>query len=216
MNLSSESKRNIQNYSSKAVYYSHGDASKAKRLWLVCHGYGQLASRFIKKFTHLDPNDNFVVAPEGLSHFYLEGLSGNVGASWMTKHERALEIENQSAFLEALTSQLLTINRFEQVTLLGFSQGGATISRWAANSTIDFDDIYLWATVFPPDMSIDFLENKLKDKRIKLFYGDKDPFIKDSHLMRNEELIKIIPQMEIIPFEGDHRVIPKVLSANLD
>ena len=30
-----------------ARYYTMGDAGSAQELWLVCHGYGQLAARFL-------------------------------------------------------------------------------------------------------------------------------------------------------------------------
>ena len=34
------------------------------------------------------------MAPEGLSRFYLEGFSGKVGATWMTREDRLNDIDN--------------------------------------------------------------------------------------------------------------------------
>ncbi len=200
----------------KASYYQIGNEKNPERIWLVCHGYGQLASRFIKKFENLDLEKNLIIAPEGLSHFYLDGLSGNVGASWMTKHDRETEIENQFSFLENLMMAKTASNRSSRISLFGFSQGGATICRWAAGSAIRFDDLFLWATIFPPDMDRDFLNKSVSNKKVKLFYGDEDPFIKDEHITMAQDLLKIIPHLETIRYKGDHRVIPQILLENIN
>ncbi len=203
-------------FSINANYFQIGNSKDPERLWLVCHGYGQLASRFINKFKKLDLDKNIIIAPEGLSHFYLEGLSGNVGASWMTKHNRELEIENQYSFLESLMTSKVRILKPKRITLLGFSQGGATICRWAAKSQIIFDDLYLWATIFPPDMNADFMEKTLVGKKVKIFFGDKDPFIKEEHIEKTKGFLKEVPHIEIIKFNGDHRVMPDVLGEHKD
>ena len=41
-------------------------------LWVVFHGYGQLASEFLTTFARQVPKATRVIAPEGLSRFYLE------------------------------------------------------------------------------------------------------------------------------------------------
>jgi hypothetical protein len=57
-----------------ARYYQLGTISTdTRRIWFVCHGYGQLAAYFIRHFAHLTAADPYlvVIAPEGLSRFYL-------------------------------------------------------------------------------------------------------------------------------------------------
>ena len=41
----------------RARYYTIGATTGAADIWLVCHGYGQLAARFIESF-------NAIAAPE--------------------------------------------------------------------------------------------------------------------------------------------------------
>lgn len=195
----------------QASYYQIGNDQSPERLWIVCHGYGQLASRFIKKFESLDLNKNLILAPEGLSHFYLDGFSGNIGASWMTKHNRELEIENQFSFLETLMKEKVKALHPKRISLLGFSQGAATICRWAYCSELIFDDLYIWANVFPPDMDISFFEKTIKGKNIKIFYGDKDQFINEDHINNMKKILKSVPDLALVPYQGDHRVIPDVL-----
>ena len=84
------------NISLKTKYSTYGKFSdRTEKIWFVCHGYGQLAEYFIKNFEVLDAETNYVIAPQGLSKFYLKGFTGRVGASWMTKEDRLTDIENQ-------------------------------------------------------------------------------------------------------------------------
>ena len=43
---------------------------KTKNIWIIFHGYGQLSKFFIRRFDILDQNENFIIAPQGLSKFY--------------------------------------------------------------------------------------------------------------------------------------------------
>ena len=82
-----------------ARYYSLGEPGPATRqLWFVCHGYGQLAGRFLRHFEPLDDGSRVIVAPEGLSRFYLSESPAErrVGASWMTREDRLVEIGRAS------------------------------------------------------------------------------------------------------------------------
>jgi len=61
----------------KATFYTQNKLSPStKRIWLIFHGYGQLSEYFLRKFHTLDPETNFLIAPQGLSKFYLEGFTG--------------------------------------------------------------------------------------------------------------------------------------------
>ncbi|MHC2990275.1 phospholipase/carboxylesterase, partial [Pontibacter sp. HJ8] len=139
-----------------ARYYTLGTPSAhTRQLWIVCHGYGQLARYFLRHFAVLDDGATMVVAPEGLSRFYLDGFSGRVGATWMTKEDRLSEIDDQATYLNLLLQELLSqIPADVRVTVLGFSQGGATVSRWLASGNVPVHRLILWAASFPED--IDF------------------------------------------------------------
>ena len=82
-----------------AKVYTLGNITTAKHVIVVLHGYGQLAKYFINKFKPLVDDDYYIIAPEGLSKFYLNGHSGRVGASWMTKEDRQIEINDQIEYL---------------------------------------------------------------------------------------------------------------------
>ena len=132
-------------------YRIFGDFEKLNKLIIVLHGYGQLAEFFIRKFNEI-PEDYLVVAPEGMHRFYLNGTSGRVGASWMTKEDRESDIADNLNWLSQLFTELTEQKTFEKTILLGFSQGGATAARWFYSKKVLFDQLILWASVFPPDL----------------------------------------------------------------
>lgn len=135
-----------------ARYCQLGELATARQLWLVCHGYGQLAPYFIRHFRAAAAQvpGTVVVAPEGLSRFYLQGNGGRVGATWMTSEDRLTEIEDFSHYLDALLRQLLPACPPDvQVTVLGFSQGATTASRWLLRGSFTPAHLILWAGTFP-------------------------------------------------------------------
>ena len=77
-----------------ARYYQIGTASNLVRdVWIVCHGFSQLAADFAVPFQSLDDDSRLILVPEGLSRFYLDtrpGQSGSsqVGGLWMTREGR--------------------------------------------------------------------------------------------------------------------------------
>ena len=158
-------------------YYTCGDISKATRLLVVLHGYGQSAFFFMKKFEFLVDKGYFIVAPEGMHRFYLEGSSGRVGASWMTKEGRELDIEDNLSNLNQLLSHVMENHVFEEICLLGFSQGGATAARWYHQGSSRFQKFILWASVFPPD-----IEKPVQTEGNKHFVlGTEDPYYTEEY-----------------------------------
>jgi predicted esterase len=133
------------------TYRFEMEGEDTSHLLIVLHGYGQLAKFFIRKFNSLTENIQ-VVAPEGPHRFYLQGSSGRVGASWMTKEARELDITDNLNWLNTLLTHLTQNSTVEKITLLGFSQGAATAARWYQQNPSAFDQLILWATVFPPDV----------------------------------------------------------------
>ena len=84
-----------------ARYFTLGRLER--EVWFVLHGYGQLAGRFLRHFDPIDDGSRLVVAPEGLSRFYVsENSAERVGATWMTKEDRLAEIDDYVRYLDAV------------------------------------------------------------------------------------------------------------------
>lgn len=156
-------------------YATFGDLKKAKHIVYVLHGYGQLSRFFIRKFNFLS-DDYFVVAPEGMHRFYLNGNSGRVGASWMTKEDRENDIADNLHYLNHLQANIEKDNQFDKRIIIGFSQGGATAARWNFKSKSKADHLILWATVFPPDLDIKNETAKEDDRNNYFVIGSSDEF----------------------------------------
>ncbi|ARS34094.1 alpha/beta hydrolase [Pontibacter actiniarum] len=199
-----------------ARYYTLGTPSdQIKDLWIVCHGYGQLARYFLRHFSGLDNGQTLVVAPEALSRFYLDGFSGRVGATWMTKEDRLAEIEDQASYLNLLLQeQLQHLPQDVHITVLGFSQGGATVSRWLATQEARLvHRLVLWAASFPED--IDFTSGKAAFAHlpVAMVYGTQDQFITPEALQRKQQLMAQLGiQPQIYTFEGGHSIHPETLA----
>ena len=191
----------------KARYIlSNEPSKKIKNIWLVCHGYGQSAIGFLNWFKPIFSDDTLIIAPEGLSKFYWEGFNGKVVSSWMTKENRKDEIDDYIHFIEDVVKKISTkLNDNIKFNVLGFSQGTATISRWANHTNITLNSIHLWSGHFPDDLLV-----KWKIKQLPMLHfhiGNKDPFINRNSIKIQKNKLKnkgIV--FEIHTFNGKHKV----------
>jgi predicted esterase len=187
-------------------------------VWFVCHGYGQLAARFLEKLRVLDDGRRYLVAPEGLSRFYLSEspTERRVGATWMTREDRLAEIDDYVRYLDAVYADVFgSVDRAHvKVHALGFSQGTSTVSRWMALGKATIDRLILWGGEFPPDLdlTVDAIVGRLRGARLTLVYGRSDEYITPKVLSGIGERLRQhgIPYDEI-PFDGGHELNEAVL-----
>lgn len=198
-----------------ARYFKLGEISlQTKAVWFVLHGYGHLAKYFLKKFEPMKNHGVCVIAPEGLSRFYLEDVNtrnqtGNnrVGATWMTRENRLMDIENYISYLNTVYKTELDSHPNISVTILGFSQGAATASRWAVQGSNRYDSLILWSGIFPNDMDFEKSKEILKTKKVVQVYGSKDPFLTDARIGEMNGLAeKLGITTAPIVFEGGHEI----------
>ena len=186
-----------------ARYFTLGSPANARELWFVCHGYGQLASRFLERFRPLEAEGRCIVAPEGLSRFYLteSPAERRVGASWMTREDRLHEIDDYVRYLDALYRTVASGQA--TVTVLGFSQGTATACRWAAVGASRVDRLILWGGEVPPDLDL----TRLRVPRLTLVYGTRDEFFTPKVVAANEtRLREHAIAYDLVSFDGGHEI----------
>lgn len=186
-------------------YFAYGTPDKATKLLIALHGYGQLAEHFIRKFQQLS-EDYYIVAPEGMHHFYLKGSSGRVGASWMTKEARIENIIDNNEYLNNLVDFLQTEKQFSELLVLGFSQGGATAARWNAHRD-DINQLILWASVFPPDLEESSFNNS---KNGTFVIGKHDEFYDTAAQASEINKYKSL-NFEIVEYNGKHDIDAETL-----
>lgn len=214
-NISTRMRQHETKFEYKARFFQLSEISeKTKNIIFVIHGYGQQGKYFIQKFKALASEENCVIAPEGLSRFYLEGFSGRVGATWMTKEDRLTDIENYISYLNTVYSKVTagTDLKNVKISIIGFSQGSATASRWASHINGKLDRLILWAGIFPPDLDYKLAKDAFKNIDVKYVYGVNDPYLSNE---RFEEMKAISQHLELQPetitFDGEHDIDPETL-----
>ncbi len=201
-------------YQHNARYFQLGRLDETtEQLVFVIHGYGQLANFFLKKFEKLNDGKICIIAPEGQSRFYLQGFSGRVGATWMTKEDRLRDIENYIQYLNAIYNQITHhISPNVKISILGFSQGSATASRWAAQADFNFEKLVLYAGIFPPDMDMSHAAKVFSKKQIIYVYGNQDKFITPERLIEMKQLSRALDlNPTVLTFDGEHEINAEIL-----
>jgi predicted esterase len=198
-----------------ARYFILGEpGNHIKEVWFVCHGQGQLAGYFIKRFGILNNGARLIIAPEGLSRFYLDSLGGRVGAIWMTKEDRLNEIDDYINYLDALHAEIFASLDRDNVAIhiLGFSQGVATACRWAGLGRVKTDRLILWAGMIPPDLDLAAKQELFQNLSLTLVYGDQDEYI-NADLVDNElaRLKQYDISARLIKFSGSHKIVDEAL-----
>jgi predicted esterase len=205
-----------------ARYFTLGPTHGFPReLWFACHGYGQLASRFLRQFAPLDDGTRLFVAPEGLSRFYLDPIpkrrndpSPRIGASWMTREDRESEIADYVAYLERLATEIRhpLAGAAPRLVVLGFSQGTATVCRWLAASEMRVEQLVLWAGSIPPELDLAAWAARLHGAAITLVAGDEDELATPTAIAAEAERLSAAGvAYNLVRFHGGHTVNPTAL-----
>jgi len=191
-----------------------GESDTIDNIWFVLHGYSHLAEHFIKSFEVLNNGNTAIVAPEGLHRFYLEGMSGKIGASWMTKEDRLNDISDYVNYLDKVYEGVLdkVSNKDAVVNLLGFSQGTATACRWLCRGKIKAQNLVLWAGAVPDDLDFDSDSSLLSGLKMKIVLGRQDEFITAKHITTHLLFLREKGiQYEVIEYDGTHKIDLKTL-----
>lgn len=204
-----------------ARYYTHGAPKPStQEIWLLAHGYGQLAENFLKKFSFLSPEKYWLIAPEALSRFYVDGVgvqNSRVGASWMTRESRETEIEDYIQYWKTVythtVEKVLEQSQRPYTRILGFSQGSSTVCRWILDAKPVFDELILWAGEVPRDCPLDDLAKVLEGKVLHYVYGEDDELI--PRKIVDEQLAHLRKHgihFELLTYEGKHEVTEAMIT----
>ncbi|PDH47719.1 MAG: phospholipase [Bacteroidetes bacterium MED-G21] len=195
-----------------AYYYSIGELNKeTNEIWIVCHGYGQLAKYFIKKFECVEKQNRFIIAPEGFNKFYINGYSGRVGANWMTKEQRLDEIDDYCLYLEKLTDLIRPQAHPKcKIKIIGFSQGTATVSRWILKTKHKIETLILWGGKIAFDFNFSLFKQKHSETKNYVVFGTKDEFYSQEDIQTYRKELNDF-KTEWISYSGGHAIDTKTL-----
>lgn len=187
-------------------------SSKTKNVWVVLHGIGYLSRYFLKYFKHLSPDDNYIIAPQAQSKYYLNGQYRHIGASWLTRENTEPEIENVLAYLEEVYRSE-GLQNCPNLILFGYSQGVSVATRWVARNKLECSRLILHSGGLPQELQPEDFAF-LKKAKITLIYGTQDPYLTQDRLEGEKERAQALfgENLELISFEGGHLVNTELIS----
>lgn len=202
-----------------ARYYVVGTPSAATTdVWIVLHGYGQLAEPFARACAPTFADTRVIVAPEALSRFYLDepfkrhGPDSPVGASWMTVQDRQSEITDYVGYLEQLAATVKGAATNAKLTVLGFSQGVAAACRFAALGSSRVDRMILWGGSLPNDLPQDRGNQLFRGASIVLVAGRADAIVPVKFMQKQlAGLAEAGIAAEFLEYDGGHSLNSETL-----
>ncbi|MBI3567612.1 MAG: hypothetical protein HY084_05350 [Gemmatimonadetes bacterium] len=197
-----------------------------RELWIVLHGYGQLAAPFLEGLAAVDDGSRLLVAPEALSRFYEGSVEERVkrqgeqvvGASWMTKEARLDDIADNIAYLDAVHGWCrdrlrATRGGAPPLTVLGFSQGAATAARWIAAGSAEVARHLVWGSTLPPDADLS-PASPLRRPATFLVIGARDRFATEKLVAAEHARLDAAGfPYRAVRFDGGHRLDDDTLRA---
>ncbi len=187
--------------------------SKTKNVWFACHGIGFLSRYFAAYFEVLNPEENYIIAPQASSKYYLKNEYKHVGASWLTKENTQKEIENVMANLNAIY-KAEQIPEHVNVYILGFSQGVSVAMRWVARYKIPCAKLIIYAGSIPHELtSEDFEFINYDTTKIINVVGDKDEYLTEKRMQQELEKMQLLfgSNYSFNTFDGTHQMSINVL-----
>jgi predicted esterase len=187
--------------------------SKTKYVWFVCHGMGHLSRYFLKYFDALNPEENYFIAPQAHSKYYIPPRFKYVGASWLTKERTKAETENIMNYFDAVF-KAEPFPKGCQLIVLGYSQGVSVAMRYVAKRQLLCHQLILMSGGIPKELTPEdftFLRGKT---RVELIYGTNDEYMDDDRIIYEKSRAKELfgDAITITPFEGNHNVNKDIIN----
>ncbi|MEZ4792277.1 MAG: esterase [Gelidibacter sp.] len=182
--------------------------AKTKTIWFVCHGMGYLSTYFLRYFDRLDSNENYIIAPQAQSKYYIPPKFKHVGASWLTKENTLKETENVMRYFDAVFEAEHLPND-KNLIVLGYSQGVSVALRYIAKRKIQCSHIVILSGGIPKELVVGDFGFMNPNVKISMIYGTKDEYLDEDRILNEKnrafELFGKF-DLHILPFEGTHEV----------
>jgi predicted esterase len=187
-------------YSTLNVLTAH-----TKNIWFVCHGMGYLSRFFLKYFEKLNVSENYIIAPQAQSKYYIPPKFQHVGASWLTKENTIKETENVMRYFDAVF-EAEAIPKDKHLIVMGFSQGVSVTMRYMAKRQLNCQQLILHSGGIPKELTSD--DFKFLNAKVSLIYGKNDEYLNEDRMLeeKNRAFELFGDAVTIIPFEGKHEV----------
>lgn len=190
--MSSKPLEKSVSYNSTNTYETLNDfTDETKNVWIVFHGIGYLSKYFLKYFDELNPVDNYIIAPQAPSKYYLNSSYKHVGASWLTKENTETEINNNLNYLDEIL-KVETMLSIRNLIIFGYSQGVSMAARWVAQRKIECNHLVLYAGGIPNELNENDFTHLGNNTQITIIVGNQDEYLTKERLSIEREKTQTI------------------------
>ncbi|MEO5789586.1 esterase [Gelidibacter sp.] len=189
-------------------------SERTKNVWFVCHGMGYLSRYFLKYFADLNPQENYIIAPQAQSKYYVPPKLKHVGASWLTKENTINETHNVMRYFDAVL-EAEQIPEHLTLVLLGYSQGVSVALRYVAKRQLKCSQIVMMSGGIPKELTAEDFNFLDQITKVSLIYGTKDEYLDEDRLsIEKNNAFELFGHcnLQIIPFKSGHMVNKTLLN----
>ncbi|WP_418638912.1 alpha/beta hydrolase [Winogradskyella sp.] len=179
---------------------------RTKTVWLVCHGMGYMSRYFLKYFKGLNAEDNYIIAPQAPSKFYIQPKM-HVGANWLTRDNTEAGMENIVNYIDAVL-EVEKIPEGVNLIVFGYSQGVSVAMRYIAKRQLQCDQLVLHSGEIPKELTAKDYKYLSKDTKVKLMYGTEDEYLDEQRIQLESARATDLfgDKVSFMPFKGTHVV----------
>jgi len=179
---------------------------RTKTVWLVCHGMGYMSRYFLKYFKGLNAEDNYIIAPQAPSKFYIQPKM-HVGANWLTRDNTEAGMENIVNYIDAVL-KVEKIPEGVHLIVFGYSQGVSVAMRYIAKRQLQCDQLVLHSGGIPKELTAKDYKYLSKDTKVKLMYGTEDEYLDEQRIILESARATDLfgDKVSFMPFKGTHVV----------
>lgn len=176
-----------------------------KNVWFVCHGMGYLSRYFLKYFKDLNTEENYFIAPQAQSKYYIPPKFKHVGSSWLTKENTIPETENVMRYFDAILEAENIPNTINLI-VVGYSQGVSVAMRYMARQQLKCSQLVLMSGGIPRELTAE--DFAYLNTKVTLIYGTQDEYMNLERMTYEKQRVHELfgNKVTIIPFEGTHIV----------
>ena len=177
-----------------------------KTVWFVCHGMGYLSRYFLRYFSELNPEENYIIAPQAPSKYYIQPKF-HVGANWLTKDNTEQGTKNIMAYFDSIF-EAEQIPEDKTFIVLGYSQGVSVAMRYLARRKMVCDQLVIHSGGIPKELTPEDFSHIKDQTQVTLIYGTQDEYLNEERIQyESQRVLELFGDtVSILPFDGKHVV----------
>jgi predicted esterase len=191
-------------------YLLRGPRGEDMPLLVGFHGYAEDARTHLEALQRIPGSENWLLCAVQALHPFYRGRSSDVVASWMTKLDRELAIEDNVRYVGDVIRRVREEHATSGVlAIIGFSQGVAMAWRAATRAGLRCDALVALAGDVPPELPD---TPGLAWPPALIGRGTGDPWYTEDKLADDLETLRALGvSVEDYVFDGGHEWSPQFL-----